>query len=128
MWSELNLEEVEREANREGPPRDWSAEEIEELIVFERLYRYNRRLPCGAAALRRRLDEHYFVRPLPSIARIGRLLTLYGLTHARTGWYDGDDPSWLPKSARVPKEKRRNFSAWDPRDDPPSAPATDRER
>lgn len=34
-----------------------SPEEVEHIVVLERLHRYNYGLPCGAAALRRHLRE-----------------------------------------------------------------------
>ena len=79
------------------------------MVVWERLHRYNHGLLCGASALRRRLDEHYCVRPLPSVGKIGRILTVYGLTHGRTGWYEGEDLDWLPGSAQVPASQRKEF-------------------
>jgi hypothetical protein len=84
-----------------------SPEEIEQIVVMERLHLYNRGLPCGAAALHRYLDDHDAVRPLPSLHRIRRILTQYGLTYGRTGWYPGDEPEWLPASARIPLAERR---------------------
>jgi len=47
------------------------------------------------------------IRPLPSVLRIARILTVYGLTYGRTGWYEGDEPDGLPASALIPKEERR---------------------
>jgi hypothetical protein len=85
MQSEIDREAVEREeyARRRDP---WSVQEIEQVVIMERLHRYNHGLPCGAAALRGRLREHYNVRPLPSAGWIGRVLARCGLTHGRTGW------------------------------------------
>jgi hypothetical protein len=114
MWSELDKEQLDHESYAYGIARSWPAEEIEQLVVFERIHRYNHALPCGAAALRRRLDEHYCVRPLPSVRAIGRILTAYGLTHGRLGWCQGEDPDWLPVSARIPEAKRKRFSFLDP--------------
>ncbi|MFN2352847.1 MAG: hypothetical protein ABR497_12980, partial [Kiritimatiellia bacterium] len=48
--------------------------------------------------------------PLPSVRRISEILSLYGLTHGRTGWYAGEQLDWLPASARVPQARRKHFS------------------
>ncbi len=65
--------------------------EIEQLIVLERLHRYNRGLPCGAQAIRQSLGQQE-VRPLPSVRSIHRILSRHGLTHRRTGFYPDSDP------------------------------------
>lgn len=102
-------EDTPRAQNPEPPPttQGRSAEEIEQIVVMERLHLCNRGLPCGAAALRRHLDDQDGVRPLPSVHRISRILTQHGLTYGRTGWYPGDEPDWLPVSARIPLAERR---------------------
>lgn len=82
----------------------------EERVVLARMHLYNQAVPCGARAVRRHLQESDPGLPVPSLRRIGRLLTLYGLTHGRTGWYDGEDLDWLPAPARVPEEQRRHLS------------------
>ncbi len=102
MWSELYPEVPAREAGGGGLR---SAEELAEIVVLERLHCYNHDLPCGAVALRERLREDG-VQPLPSVRWIAHVLTRYGLTHRRTGWYEGEELDWLPKSAQVPPEKR----------------------
>lgn len=84
-----------------------SLEEVEQIVVMERWHRYNHGLPCGAVALHRPLRDQYCVVPLPSAYRISHILKRYGLTHGRTGWYKGDEPSWLPPSARIPINERR---------------------
>jgi len=90
MWSQVDKDMLEREEY--ACTERWSSARIEQLVVFVRLAQYNRGLTCGAAVLRRLLDEHYRVRPLPSVRTIGDILTRHGLTHGRTGWYDGEDP------------------------------------
>lgn len=65
-------------------------QEIEEIVVFARLELYNRDLPCGPQAVRKRLDELYLVKPLPSESTIARILAKRCLTHGRTGCYEGD--------------------------------------
>ena len=65
--------------------------EIEQLIVWERLYLYNRGLPCGAIAIRQRLNL-LGIQPLPSVSSIHRILSRNGLTHRRTGFYTDSDP------------------------------------
>lgn len=76
----------------------FSRKELERIVIMARLGLYNKGLPCGATALRRHLRDHDDVRPLPSVRQIGRWLALHGLTHARTGWYEGDVQDDLPKS------------------------------
>jgi len=60
----------------------YSREEIEQIVVMHRLYRYNRGRPCGANAVRL-----LTLQPLPSVSSILRILSQNGLTHARTGVY-----------------------------------------
>jgi hypothetical protein len=59
--------------------------EIEEIVEFTRLELYNRGLPCGPKAIRKRLDIFYLVQPLPSESTISRILVKRCLTHGRTG-------------------------------------------
>jgi len=73
--------------------------EVEQLVVMERCHLYNAGRPCGAVALRRHLCECLGVQTPPSVRQISQVLTRYGLTHGRTGWYEGDVPEWLPASA-----------------------------
>ena len=100
MWHELDLERMEREEHSYAGPRP--PEEVEEIVVMVRLELYNRELPCGPNALRRRLDEHFSLKPLPSERTIARILARNGLTYGRTGWYEGDDipASYLLRQAR----------------------------
>ena len=74
--------------------------EIEPLIVWERLHLYNRGLPCGAIAIRLRLEQQE-IRPLPSVSSINRILSRNGLTHRRTGFYPdtGSSTTLLPPVA-----------------------------
>ncbi len=65
--------------------------EIEQLIVWKRLYLYNRGLPCGAIAIRQRLNL-LGIQPLPSVSSIHRILSRNGLTHRRIGFYPDSDP------------------------------------
>jgi len=46
------------------------------------------------------MDTLYNVQPLPSERAISRILAKNGLTYGRTGWYEGDDPEWIPESAK----------------------------
>jgi len=87
-----------------------SSEEIEHIVVMERLHRYNHGLPCGADALYQHLRDEPGMQPMPSARCIHRILTLYGLTHGRTGWYEGEELDWLPESARVPETRRKHYS------------------
>ena len=88
-------------------------EEVEHIVVMERLHRYNHGPACGAGALRRHLRDAKLVYPLPSVRRIRQILTRYGLTHGRTGWHDAEDLDWLPATARVPEAQRKHFSMND---------------
>jgi hypothetical protein len=79
MWKDLDLEAMAEEAHRCSPPRP--PEEVEQVVVMARLELWNRSVPCGAAALRRRLDEFYHLKPLPSVRTIGRILARNGLVN-----------------------------------------------
>ena len=72
MWKDLNLEAMAEEENRYSRPRP--AAKVEQIVVMARLELWNRAEPCGAPALRKRLDEFYHLRPLPSVRMIGRIL------------------------------------------------------
>ena len=91
---------------------DRSSEELAQIVVTERLHRYNSGLTCGAGALHRHLQTEGLC-PLPSVRRISQILNRYGLRHGRTGWYEGEQLDWLPASARVPEERRKHFSMTD---------------
>jgi hypothetical protein len=60
--------------------------EIEQIVIMERLHLYNRGIPCGAKAIRKRLEQKE-IHPLPSLSTIKRILSRNGLTHRRTGHY-----------------------------------------
>ena len=99
------------QADLAAAPR--SSEEVEHIVVMERLHRYNHGLSCGAVALRRHLREEALLHPLPSVRHISQILTQYGLNHRRTGWYEGEQLDRLPASARVPDARRKHFSMTD---------------
>ncbi len=88
------------------------SETLEHIVVMERLHRYNHGLPCGANVLHRHLQKENLC-PLPSVRRISQILTRYGLTYGRTGWYERKQPDWLPTSDRVPETRRKHFSMTD---------------
>jgi hypothetical protein len=67
-----------------------SAEEMEQIVVLERLTLYNQGRPCGAKAIRDDLHARGEENAVPSERTIGRILSRHGLTHARTGWYEGE--------------------------------------
>lgn len=98
MWNQVDKEMLEREEYAFAGL--WSPEEIEQLVVIVRLEQYNRGLNCGAATLHRLLDQHYNVRPLPSVRKIGEILTRNCLTNGRTGWYEGEDQDRPPAMVR----------------------------
>ena len=68
----------------------YTLEEIEEIVVMERLHLYNRGLSYGAQAISGIL-EHKGIRPLPSLTTIKRILSRNCLTQGRTGYYPEDD-------------------------------------
>jgi hypothetical protein len=105
MWHELDQEALAREDHAFATPR--TPGEVEQIVVFVRLELYNRNRPCGAAALQQHLRNQCNLRPLPSRRRISQILVQYGLTHGRTGWYEGEDLDWLPATSRISKEERR---------------------
>lgn len=77
-----------------------TAQEVEQIIVLTRLSLYGKAVPCGPKAIRVLMDTVYNIRPLPSLKTIATALSRNGLTYGRTGWYPGDEPSWLPESAK----------------------------
>ena len=105
MWAQLDLEEMATEQNAYAGPRP--AEEVEQIVILARLELYNQGLPCGAVAVRNRLDEFYQLKALPSTRTIGRILARNGLTHGRTGWYKGDEFEWAPATSRRPKRSKQ---------------------
>lgn len=84
----------------------------DDLVVALRLHRYNRGLPCGAAVLRKHLlEEVGHFRSVPSVLRtIGQILKRQGLTHSRTGWYEGDDLNEEEHRLMIVAERHRNFA------------------
>lgn len=83
------------------------SEEAEQVMLLARLNLYNRGLPCDGVALRRRLNEHYHLKPLPSSRRIGSILARNGLSYGRTGRHEGEKAEWLPHSAGSQMAERR---------------------
>lgn len=86
MWNEVNKTELEEEVHF---PVKCSEKEIEELVELYRLQFYNREMPCGAGAIRNKLEK-LCVRPLPSVCTINRILSKRCLTNKRTGYYEED--------------------------------------
>ena len=99
MWKDLDLEQMEREENAYAGIRP--PEEVEQIVVTVRLELHNRGLPCGPKALRRRLDEHEVLRPLPSERTIARILARNGLTRGRTGQYEGEESEDMPVKGAI---------------------------
>lgn len=87
MWTDTELKYVNKDCLSDWNPQ-CTQQEIEEIIVFVRLELYNRDLPCGAKAIRKRLEAFYLVKPLPSENTIARILVKRCLTHGRTGRYE----------------------------------------
>jgi len=63
-------------------------EEMEQIVVTLRLELYNQGLQCEPKALRKRLDEHEQISPLPLERTIARILSRNGLTHGCAGLYE----------------------------------------
>ncbi len=63
--------------------------EIVEIVKMIRLDLYNQGLHCGTGAIRKQMEAEN-IEPIPSESTIGRILSLHGLTHGRTGLCDGD--------------------------------------
>lgn len=93
MLAELNNEAIIAQSC--CTPSLRTAKEIEEIVVYARLGRYNRNMPCGPRALRKHLDEALHIH-LPSERSIANILARNGLTHGRTGWYAGERPECGP--------------------------------
>lgn len=74
----------------ESGKTNWSKQEIEECVKMARLFLYNRNLPCGPKAILDMMKDEYAVAPLPSGRTVAKILARHGLTHQRTGFYDGD--------------------------------------
>jgi hypothetical protein len=108
MWSEVDKDELARECW--VPTRPSTKQEIEQMVVHVRLWLYNDAAPCGPKAIREALDTEYHAHPLPSERTIARILARNGLTYGRTGWYEGDDPDWLPESAKRWNPYRQNHT------------------
>jgi len=101
MWGQLDWEEMAGEQNADA--RLCTAEEVEQIVILARLELYNRGLPCGAVAVRKRLDQFYQLKAVPSTRTIGRILARNGLTYGRTGWYKGDELQWGSTTSSRPK-------------------------
>ncbi len=65
----------------------YTKNEIEEIVKMVRLELYNKGLCCGSKAIKKRLEEFYQIKWVPSESTIGRVLSRHGLTHSRTGFY-----------------------------------------
>ena len=85
MFKDLDLEQMAAEEHSRAGPRP--PHEVEQIVVAVRLELYNRAVACAPKALRKRLEKHEALKPLPSERTIARILARHGLTHGRTGWY-----------------------------------------
>ena len=70
----------------------FSKQDVEDIIAMVRLELYNRGVPCGLAAIRKKIEQDHHVLPLPKKSMISRVLSERCLTHQRTGWYAEDSP------------------------------------
>ena len=64
----------------------FSRPDIEQIVKMVRLTLYNYGLPSGPRAIQKDLIKLY-IRPVPSMTTIKRILARHSLTHARTGHY-----------------------------------------
>ena len=71
----------------QGLNTEYTKEEIVEIVKTIRLNLYNKGLHCGAGVIKKEMEEEH-IEPVPSESTIGRILSLHGLTHGRTGFYD----------------------------------------
>ena len=78
MWKDLDQEQIAEEEHAYGLAR--SPQEVVAIVVMAWWERHNRNQPCGANALRVRLQTFYHLKPLPSARTIGRILARHGLT------------------------------------------------
>jgi len=60
-----------------------------ELVTFFRLSLYNQGVACGAKTILEKMTEEY-IRPLPSISTINKIIREQYLTNGRTGYYEED--------------------------------------
>ena len=103
MWSDLDLDKLAKEQWLPVEPR--TREETEKIVVSVRLELYNKGVPCGPEPIRKNMKEYWFVTPLPSTSTIARMLAHNGLTHGRTGWYNGEGPALREKQERSGSER-----------------------
>ena len=85
MWKDLDQEQLAEEEHAYSTPR--SPEVVEKIVLMAWWERHNRNLPCGADALRKRLQTFYHLRPLPSSRTIGQMLARHELTRLRAKKY-----------------------------------------
>ncbi len=60
-----------------------------ELVTFFRLSLYSQSVACGAKVILEKMSTEY-IKPLPSISTISKILREQCLTHGRTGYYEED--------------------------------------
>ena len=60
----------------------YTKKEIVEIVKMIRLELYNQGLPCGAGAIKNRMEQEG-IDPLPSESSINRILSRHGLTQGR---------------------------------------------
>jgi len=60
-----------------------------EIVTHFRLSLYNKGVACGTKTILEKMTEEY-IKPLPSISTINKILREQCLTHGRTGYYEED--------------------------------------
>ena len=105
MFTELTPKEIALQSC-DSPSRR-TIREVEEIVIYARLARYNRDMPCGPRALRKHLKEVLDVESLPSERSIAGMLARNGLTHGRTGLYPGDSPNRIGNTQQ-PSRRRKH--------------------
>ena len=78
----------------------FSKQDVEDIVTMVRLELYNRGLPCGPAAIRKKMEQDRHVLPLPTKSMISRVLSERCLTNQRTGWYAEDSLQSVPQGKR----------------------------
>ena len=69
------------------PDQAYTKKEIEEIVKMVRLELYNKSIGCGSQAIKKRLEVFYQIESVSSESTIGHVLSRYGLTYSRTGFY-----------------------------------------
>lgn len=104
MWHEVDWAAVERD---ERPnPLHLSPGELEQFAVMVHRELFSAGEPCGATAVRRRLEAEYHVQPLPSVSTFQRILEANCMTDAWIDFYYPGIEQHAPHPWRPNKKAR----------------------